>query len=115
MSMRITYCAALAILQLLTSRVAGQPAPAVEEPLQFSITFDPNLQSTPYTGRVYVVLSTTIRREPRHAIMNWFNPPQTFSLDVSNWNTAEPIQIGAQALANPRKLHELPLAPWFQP
>lgn len=107
MSMRIACCAALAILQLLTSPVAAQPTPAVDEPLQFSITFDPTLQSTPYTGRVYVVLSTTTRREPRHAIMNWFNPPQTFALDVSNWNAAEPIRIGAQALANPRKLHQL--------
>ena len=107
MSKRITCCTALAILQLLTSPVAAQPTPAVEEPLQFNITFDPSLQSTPYTGRVYVVLSTTTRREPRQAIMNWFNPPQTLALDVSNWNTAEPIQIGAQALANPQELHEL--------
>ncbi|MCH8913160.1 MAG: hypothetical protein IIA33_06275, partial [Planctomycetes bacterium] len=107
MSTRITCCAALAAVHLLPLQAIAQHAPPVDQPLQFEITFDTKLQSDPYTGRVYVVISKAPRSEPRQDLSNWFNPPQTVALDLENWQPMEPIHIGAQALSHPGALHDL--------
>lgn len=108
MNTRHSTCAALVILHFLSVSAwaqSTQPAPA--EALQFEITFDQRLQSTPYTGRVYVVLSTRAGREPRHEIMNWFNMPQIFSVDVKGSQPGQAIRLADAALAFPSPLQEL--------
>ncbi len=70
MSMRITCYAAGAVLHLLSLPAVAQHAPPVGQPLQFQITFDTKLQSAPYTGRVYVVMSQAPRGEPRQDLSN---------------------------------------------
>ena len=107
MSMRITCCAAGAVLHLLSLPAVAQSTPPVDQPLQFQITFDTKLQSTPYTGRVYVVMSKAPRGEPRQHLTNWFYPPQTVALDLKNWKPTEPIHIGEQALSHPGALRDL--------
>ncbi len=107
MCMRITCCAVGAVLHLLSLPAVAQSTPPVDQPLQFQITFETKLQSAPYTGRVYVVISKAPRREPRQDLSNWFNPPQTVALDVKNWNPTEPIHIGEQALSHPGALRDL--------
>ncbi len=107
MSTRITCCAALAAMHLLSLQAVAQHAPSVDQPLQFEITFDMKLQSAPYTGRVYVVMAKASRRQPRQQLSNWFNPPQTVALDLKNWKSTEPIHIGAQALSHPGALRDL--------
>jgi len=107
MSTRITCCATLAALHLLSSPAFAQPVPPVDQPLQFEITFDTKLQETLYTGRVYVVISKAPRGEPRQDLSNWFNPPQTMAVDLENWKPTEPIHIGAQALSHPGALRDL--------
>lgn len=101
-------CAALVFLHLLSASAWAQSTqPARAEALQFEITFDQRLQSTPYTGRVYVVLSTSAGREPRYAIMNWFNPPQIFAVDVEASQPGQAIRLADQALAFPSPLQRL--------
>ncbi len=107
MSTRVTCCAALAVLHLLSLPAVAQTAPSADHPLLFEITFDTKLQSAPYTGRVYVVMSQAPRGEPRQHLSNWFNPPQTVALDVKNWKPTEPIHIGEQALSNPGALRDM--------
>ncbi len=108
MSKRLILCAALSVLQLAPWRADAQSTqPVAARPLQFHITFDTALQSKPYTGRVYVVLSKRQDREPRYDINNWFDPPQVLALDVKGHKPNEPIRIAEQALGHPRPLHEL--------
>ncbi len=107
MSMRITCCAAGAVLHLLSLPAVAQSTPPVDQPLQFQITFDTKLQSAPYTGRVYVVMSKAPRGEPRQHLSNWFNPPQTVALDLKDWKPADPILIGELALSHPGALRDL--------
>ncbi|MCH8963402.1 MAG: hypothetical protein IIB58_00455, partial [Planctomycetes bacterium] len=107
MPTRITCCAVGAILHFLALPAVAQPTLPVDPPLQFEITFNTKLQSTPYTGRVYVVISKAPRGEPRQELSNWFNPPQTVALDLKNWKPTEPIRIGEQALSHPGALRDL--------
>ncbi len=104
---RITCCAVGLVLHLPSIQAVAQSTPPVGQPLQFEITLDTKLQSAPYTGRVYVVMSQAQRGEPRQDLSNWLNPPQTVALDVKNWKPTEPIQLGAQALSHPGALRDL--------
>jgi hypothetical protein len=107
MSTRITCCAAGAALHFLSLAAVAQHAPPIDKPLQFQITFDTKLQSAPYTGRVYVVMSKSPRREPRQELSNWFRPPQTVALDVKNWKPTEPLSIDEPSLSYPGALRDM--------
>jgi S-formylglutathione hydrolase FrmB len=101
------YCAAGAMLHLLSLQAVALSMPSADQPLQFEVTFDTGLQSAPYTGRVYVVMSQSPRREPRQALTNWFNPPQTVAVDLKNWKPTEPIRLGEQAMSHPVTLRDI--------
>jgi len=75
--------------------------------LQFKVSFDPAFQSTPYTGRVYVVISDQSEEEPRMSINNWFRPPQVFAKDVKDLSGADSVSLGDGALYHPSKLADL--------
>ena len=85
--------AALATLTVMQSAPAG--------PLTFHIAFDPTVQKTAFTGRVYVVISEDEKREPRLNIDNWFRPPVILARDVVDVLPTETIVIGEGSLSFP--------------
>jgi len=88
---------------------ASAPAAArAAETLQFVLTADPEVLPAPYSGRLYVMLTTDPTREPRLA-KSWSDPPPVFARDVEGWDGTEPVLIGDGALAHPMAPSELPL------
>ncbi len=94
------------VYALLIAVVSAAPT-AIADPLTFQITLDPAFQRIPYTGRVYVVASKNLKREPRRDITRWSNPPQLFARDVTAARPGEPIVISETAMAHPRRLVDL--------
>jgi hypothetical protein len=90
------------------------PATGAEnKPLEFVLTFDPAISRTPFTGRVYVMLSKsnpggTLRSSP-----NWFKPEPMFARDVKNWEPGKPLTIGTEAIAYPASLAKLEKGTYF--
>lgn len=94
--------AVLASCIVLSSAVAQDP-----RPLEFHLRFDKAVHDQPFTGRVYVLLTKQETKE-LPAGFNWFKPEPIFARDVKDWKPGEPLIIGADALAYPTKLAELP-------
>lgn len=90
---------ALAIQTAVLALAAIQSVSA--KPLAFQVTLDPAVQKTPYTGRVYVVVSKNRDREPRLSISNWFNPPIIFAREVVDVQPGETIVVRPSALTFP--------------
>ncbi|MDG2292659.1 MAG: alpha/beta hydrolase-fold protein, partial [Phycisphaerales bacterium] len=97
------------ILLLLLSTPASGDTPAAT-PTRFLVGMNDTL-AEPYTGRVYVMLTTLKRQEPRRG-PDWFNPEPFFALDVSKWNGDEPLVLDATSLGHPWALDALPEAEW---
>ncbi len=93
----------------LTAAAVLSASSVVAAPLlTFEITLDPKFQKRPYSGRVYVVLTTAPTREPRMHLGNWMHAPQVFSRDVSGLQPGVAVSLGADALAYPFALKDLP-------
>lgn len=88
-------------------RAQAAPPPATGQALRFEVAFDPALQTTPYTGRVYIVLSKHLQREPRQMLREWFDPPQVVARDVQVGNPDHAVILDATAITYPRKLSEI--------
>jgi S-formylglutathione hydrolase FrmB len=83
------------------------PPAAAAAPLEFRLTFDPSVSASPFTGRVYVLLTKADGRAlPAGA--NWFRPEPFFARDVKGWRPGEPLVLGADALGFPYPLAKLP-------
>lgn len=92
---------------VLDSLVASNTSATDLKPLEFQITFDKAVSNVPFTGRVYVMLST----EPIHDLLgdpDWFDPQPLFAVDVKDWRPGEPLVMGASALGFPGPLNRLP-------
>jgi hypothetical protein len=87
-------------------------APAASgAPLEFRVTFDRSVCATPFTGRVYVLLTKAdVKALPAGA--NWFRPEPLFARDVKDWRPGEPLVLGADTLGHPYPLAKLPKGPW---
>src|SRR5882762_3018317 len=83
------------------------PAPAQTAPLSFKVTADPAVLKEPFTGRVYVTL-TNSQPQPVTRNMNWFRPEPTFALDIKDMTASTGVTLGANALAFPVALKDLP-------
>lgn len=81
---------------------AAEPAPAGS----FRVTFDAALQPTPYSGRVYVALSTHAQPPLRTRAFNWYQPLQVFAVDVKDLAPGGSVEVGAAALAYPKSMAE---------
>lgn len=82
------------------------------EPLTFQLTFTKRASEDPFTGRVYVVLHRTDPGSlPR--ILNWFDPPPTFAVDVKDWKPATPLVVGDAALSHPFPLRDVKPGRYF--
>ena len=87
--------------------IAATGLPAGAEPLRFHVTIDPAFHKSEYTGRVYVVISSDLEKEPRHSMGDWFNPPQIIARDITNNIPGEAIVLGDTPLAYPGALRDL--------
>ncbi|MHC4420044.1 MAG: alpha/beta hydrolase-fold protein [Planctomycetota bacterium] len=87
--------AILALLLAATVSASGRPA----APLEFVLTYDGAITDG-YTGRVYVMLSTSAQGEPRRGPA-WNNPAPFFALDVEDWKPDTPLVFGDGALGHP--------------
>jgi hypothetical protein len=73
----------------------------------FTVKLDRGVQTEPYTGRVYVVMSTR-HSEPRRVMGNWSNPPQIFAMDVKGVPPGDEIVFDESAMSYPNRAAELP-------
>ncbi len=67
--------------------------------LRFVVTYDAAIDPS-FTGRVYVMLSTSETREPRTG-PSWFRPEPFFALDVADWRPDTPLVFDDDALGFP--------------
>ncbi len=91
-----------------SAQAEARTASETQSSLAFRVTFDPNLQPRPYSGRVLVVVANALSDEPRLEINNWFRPPHVFGKDVKEWLAGESTLVDDAALFFPRRLSELP-------
>src|SRR3982074_1753797 len=90
---------ALGYLLLILAVAHGVPA-AEANPLEFHIRFDAKVSNTPFTGRVYVMLSREPAAEPRSA-PNWFRPDPFFARDMKDWKPGDITVLASDALGFP--------------
>lgn len=83
------------------------PCVRAAEPLEFHVTFSPTVSTTPFTGRVYVMLTRgRLAAEPPGSL-SWNNPDPTYAIDVKNWQPGETRIVGRDALGHPTPLAKL--------
>lgn len=92
------------VLGLLGS-AAGQTRPAPPSPFRFVLVYTPRIADS-FTGRVYVMLSSNERREPRFGPA-WFGTEPFFAVDVVDWKPGIPMVIDDSASGFPGPLSEL--------
>ncbi len=85
----------------------GARAAAEAKPLEFHLTFDQKVSASPFSGRVYVLLSKQLLREVPSG-PNWFNPEPFFARDVQDWQPGQTTRVAADALSFPMPLAKVP-------
>jgi S-formylglutathione hydrolase FrmB len=97
---------------------AGRPevddAPAAAAPaagLRITVTYAEALADA-YSGRVYVLMSTGSRREPRFG-PRWFGDDPFFAVDVDGWRPDAPLVLaGNDVHTFPRPMDGVPAGTW---
>jgi enterochelin esterase-like enzyme len=104
---RLLPCTAVVLLLALAGPLFAQ-----SKTLEFQITFDKSVSDKPFTGRVVVQLS---KREISGLLRgaSWFQPEPFFAKDVKDWKPGEPLVLGADALAFPAPLAQLPAGTYW--
>ena len=97
---------ALAGLLLLAAPASGGEQPQT----RFIVDANEGLIES-YTGRVYVMLGSSPRREPRHG-PDWFNPSPFFGMDVVDWTPGTPLIFDEQSAGHPVAIDELVGRDW---
>ena len=82
------------------------PAALAGSRLEFQVTFDKAVSPTPFTGRVFVLLSSANRSSDKPPLtLNWFNPEPAFAIDVKDWKPGcvlgEPVRSTSNCKATP--------------
>ncbi len=80
---------------------------------KFSVRLAPAIRQEPFTGRVYLFFNTSPTMVEPRTLENWFRPEPFVSLDVENWNPAEPLSLSPatpRLLGFPQPLADLDLA-----
>jgi hypothetical protein len=96
-------------LALLLFFLMPVSALAQSRPLEFRITFDRNVSSQPFTGRVYVMLFKQDVKELRSG-PDWFQPDPFFAKDVKNWQPGQPLVLDGKSLGFPATVEKVPKA-----
>ncbi len=96
----IPWIMSVLVLVLLTPLHSGA------SPLSFELTYAKKAWGGPFTGRVYVMLSSG---NPRGLLSgpDWFNPEPFFALDVVGWKPGEKLVLNSAALAFPLAMKDV--------
>ncbi|MDX9912489.1 MAG: alpha/beta hydrolase-fold protein [Phycisphaerales bacterium] len=81
---------------------------SLAQPLSFNVTLGEDALDHPYTGRIYVALSTPGGAKPRDAMHEWFNPPPVFAMDVDRLHPGASVIVGPGILSHPTPMDQLP-------
>lgn len=104
----------IVIASLQNSRLANaQPTPAASQPaapLRFNVTYDPSVAGS-FTGRVYVMFTTSKMGEPRLG-PSWFNPAPFFAIDVIDWQPNTPLVFDDKSIGMKDPLSAIPAREW---
>ena len=80
----------------------------------FQVSVERKLLPEAFTGRVFVLLTTT-KPNPISRGLNWFNPQPGFAIDVKKWDGEKPVIIDEKAVSHPTPLSKLkPGKYWIQ-
>jgi hypothetical protein len=79
-------------------------------PLRFHVTYNPAVCGS-FTGRVYVMLTTSKMGEPRLG-PSWFNPDPFFAIDVVDWKPNTPLVFDDNAIGMKDSLGDLVDREW---
>lgn len=80
----------LVCLHSLTHAQPAVPANAAQPGLSVALTFSPKVQPTPFSGRVFLVVSRKPLKDEAFRQL-WYTPEPYFSLDVQNWKPGTPL------------------------
>ena len=106
----VRYVAALAVCLVLSAALASAQTaqPVANEGPRFEVSFSKEVSSKPYTGRVYVAL-TTNRRGDAIGMMPAFAGGPYYARDVKDWPPGQPLEFTSEnCLGYPDKLAKLP-------
>ncbi len=100
-----------ATLLFQTPPAHGQPSP----PFQFAVTCSPALQLAPTNGRLFVVLGSTDKPEPRLSIgQTERGAPTVLALDVTGYGSGHGVTLDQAAFSYPlTNLSQLPAGDYF--
>lgn len=83
-------------------------ATTIAAPPRFELQLDASVCEKPYSGRVFIMLTRSERRDPVHG-PDWFGNDPFFSQDVNGWKPGDTLKIDAdKTLGHPIKLADLP-------
>ncbi|MCH7873279.1 MAG: hypothetical protein IID33_16410, partial [Planctomycetes bacterium] len=95
------------VTALCLSMLSALPQAAADLP-RFEITFDRKISNKPYTGRVFLIMTTSGSAEPRRTL-GWGSPTPIFSQEVKNWRPGQTLLIEPdRTMGYPHPLSELP-------
>lgn len=112
---RVSITIAAGLISFVPSFAAPTTQPAASQPtssqpagpLKFLVSFDPTVQKSPFTGRVWIMTSTIQRRDPRFG-PDWFFTEPFASVEVKDWKPDTPLEIADNAVAFPVPISEWP-------
>ncbi|HWB20625.1 MAG TPA: alpha/beta hydrolase-fold protein [Phycisphaerales bacterium] len=78
--------------------------------ITFTVTYDPSVTDT-FTGRVYVMLSSSQRMEPRNG-PTWFGTEPFYAMDVKDWLPDTPLVFDDRAVSYPGPMSKLEKKTW---
>jgi hypothetical protein len=100
----------LPIAVFLFVQIAGaQSSPSNSTKLHFEVSFSKQQGTTPLNGRLYVMLSTDDKKEPRFEISDDPGTQQFFGADVDGWAPGKSLVIDGAAVGYPA--HQLGAVP----
>ncbi len=95
------------VTALCLSILATLPQAAADLP-RFEVTFDQEISNKPYTGRVFLILTTSGGREPRQTL-GWGSPTPIFAQEVKDWRPGQTLVIEPdKTMGYPHAMSELP-------
>jgi len=82
--------------------------------LQFEISFSPDIQKQPVTGRMFLIITTDGSREPRWQVGDWKSGPPLFGVDVNQLEPGASVLIDDSVLGYPlRSLADIPPGDYY--
>src|SRR5580704_10741349 len=92
---------AVSVSLLATSAVSQSKLQASDAKLRFEISFPDQRSSTPLDGRVYIMLSTDDKKEPRYEISDDPDTQQFFAVDIDSLTPGKAATIDDAAVGYP--------------